>query len=68
MGKIVGIDLGTTTSALSYLNDMGSPQVVANTDGERIMPSAVYFADGQRIFTGKEAIRCRQDDAIRAVR
>lgn len=68
MGKIVGIDLGTTTSALSYLNDMGSPQVVANTDGERIMPSAVYFADGQRILTGKEAIRCRQDDATRAVR
>ena len=68
MGKIVGIDLGTTTSAISYLNDMGRPEVVANTDGERIMPSAVYFAEGQRILTGKEAIRSRQEDATRAVR
>lgn len=68
MGKIVGIDLGTTTSALSYLNNMGRPEVVANADGERIMPSAVYFADEQRILTGKEAIRSRQDDVTRAVR
>lgn len=68
MGKIVGIDLGTTTSALSYLNDIGRPEIVANADGERIMPSAVYFADDQRVLTGKEAIRSRQDNASRAIR
>lgn len=68
MGKVVGIDLGTTTSALSVLNDIGRPEIVANADGERIMPSAVYFAEEQRILTGKEAIRSRQDDASRAVR
>ncbi len=68
MGKIVGIDLGTTTSALSYLNDIGRPEVVANADGERIMPSAVYFADENRILTGKEAIRSRQEDTSKAVR
>ena len=68
MGKIVGIDLGTTMSALSYLNDMGRPEVVANADGERIMPSAVYFADSQRVLTGGEAIRSRHDDVTRACR
>jgi molecular chaperone DnaK len=68
MGKIVGIDLGTTTSALSYLNDIGRPEVVANADGERIMPSAVYFADEKRVLTGKEAIRSRQECVSRSVR
>lgn len=68
MGKIVGIDLGTTTSALSYLNELGHPEVVANADGERIMLSAVYFADENRVLTGVEAIRSRQEDASKAVR
>ena len=68
MGKIVGIDLGTTTSALSYLTDLGRPEIVANADGERIMPSAVYFASGDRVLTGEEAIRSRQEDASKAVR
>lgn len=68
MGKIVGIDLGTTTSALSYLNELGHPEVVANADGERIMPSAVFFADENRVLTGVEAIRSRQEDASKAVR
>ncbi len=68
MGRIVGIDLGTTMSALSYLNDIGKPEVVANADSERIMPSAVYFAEAQRILTGREAVRSRQADASRACR
>ena len=36
MANIVGIDLGTTFSALAILNAIGKPEIIPNTDGERI--------------------------------
>lgn len=42
----VGIDLGTTYSSLSYLNDYGEPEILSNAEGERLTPSAVFFDDG----------------------
>ncbi len=41
--KHVGIDLGTSTSALAYVQPDGSPAVVPNSDGERLTPSVVFF-------------------------
>jgi len=41
--KYVGIDLGTTTSGLSYVRSDGNPEIVPNADGERMTPSVVYF-------------------------
>ena len=41
--KYVGIDLGTTTSGLSYVRSDGNPEIVPNSDGERMTPSVVYF-------------------------
>jgi molecular chaperone DnaK len=43
MAKYVGIDLGTTLSGLAYLKSDGSPEIVPNSDGERLTPSVVYF-------------------------
>ncbi|MHC4423269.1 MAG: Hsp70 family protein [Planctomycetota bacterium] len=43
MANIVGIDLGTTFSALAILNSIGKPEIVPNADGERLTPSAVFF-------------------------
>ena len=43
MANIVGIDLGTTFSALSALNAIGKPEIVPNADGERLTPSAIFF-------------------------
>lgn len=42
MAKFVGIDLGTTYSAISVLDDLGKPEIVP-VDQDRIMPSVVYF-------------------------
>ncbi len=68
MAKIAGIDLGTTFSAISHLNDMGRPEVIPNVDGERIMHSAVYFSEGGKVQVGAEAIRSRYEDHSRSVR
>ena len=41
--RFVGIDLGTSTSALAYVRPDGNPEIVPNSDGERLTPSVVYF-------------------------
>lgn len=42
---VVGIDLGTTYSAISTLDERGQPQTLPNRDGEMLTPSAVLFAE-----------------------
>jgi molecular chaperone DnaK (HSP70) len=54
MPTFVGIDLGTTNSAVAYRNAYGRPEVVPNREGQNITPSVVYFgADPPAI--GQEA-------------
>lgn len=50
-GKTVGIDLGTTYSAIAHLNDDGEPTVVENADGSPITPSVVLL-DEDRVVVG----------------
>ena len=48
MGKIIGIDLGTTNSCVAFV-DNGEPQVIPNAEGSRTTPSVVSFSkDGER--------------------
>ena len=44
-GKIVGIDLGTTFSAIATLDDRGQPVTLPNRDGEMLTPSAIFLED-----------------------
>lgn len=46
MGRIVGIDLGTTFSAVAAVNSLGKPEIIPNREGERITPSVVLFQGG----------------------
>ncbi len=48
--KVVGIDLGTTFSAIAHIDDYGKPQIIPNAESERITPSVILFeASGEAI-------------------
>lgn len=53
----VGIDLGTTYSCISYLNEHGEPVTIPNQEGELTTPSAVMFEDNHEVIVGTEALR-----------
>ena len=54
MGKIIGIDLGTTNSAVAVM-EAGQPTVIANQEGARTTPSVVAFTK-----TGERLVAIRQ--------
>jgi molecular chaperone DnaK len=72
MAHIAGIDLGTTFSAISILNQMGRPEIVPNADGDRTTPSAVYFPleleKDEQVSVGVEAIHSRHENSERCIR
>jgi molecular chaperone DnaK len=47
--SLVGIDLGTTFSAIAALDDRGRPVTIPNRDGAMLTPSAVLIADGEAV-------------------
>jgi molecular chaperone DnaK len=73
MSNLVGIDLGTTFSAIAVLDEIGKPEIVPNADGERITPSVVHFPeeeDGKSLVgdIAKKALVYRADRVIQCVK
>ena len=56
MGKIIGIDLGTTNSCVAVMEN-GKPKVIENSEGNRTTPSIIAYQDGGEILTGAPAKR-----------
>ena len=56
MGKIIGIDLGTTNSCVAIMEG-GKPKVIENSEGARTTPSIVAYADNDEILVGATAKR-----------
>ena len=56
MGRIIGIDLGTTNSCLAIM-DGKNAKVIENAEGHRTTPSVVAYADGGEILVGQSAKR-----------
>ena len=56
MGKIIGIDLGTTNSVVAVMEG-GEPTVITSAEGARITPSVVGFAKSGERLVGQVAKR-----------
>ncbi|MEN6348521.1 MAG: molecular chaperone DnaK [Syntrophomonas sp.] len=56
MGKVVGIDLGTTNSVIAVMEG-GEPTVITNAEGERLTPSVIGFSKSNERLVGRVARR-----------
>lgn len=65
--RIYGIDLGTTYSCISYVDEWGKPVVVPNFEGDLTTPSVVHFESADNIVVGKEAKNASKVDPDRVV-
>jgi len=68
--RVYGIDLGTTYSAIAYVDEHGKPVIVPNQESERITPSVVLF-DGESIIVGntaKESAKVEPDRVVSRIK
>jgi molecular chaperone DnaK len=69
MAKIVGIDLGTTRSAVASVED-GEPKILENSEGERVTPSIVGFDDGERLVgkPAKNQLLTNEENTVKSIK
>ena len=54
---VLGIDLGTTFSAMAVVNNYGKPEIITNAEGFATTPSVVHFYDNDACVVGEEAVK-----------
>ncbi|HBT51066.1 MAG TPA: molecular chaperone DnaK [Petrotoga sp.] len=68
---VVGIDLGTTNSAVAWVKPDGNPEVIPNSEGKRTTPSIVSFTKDGQILVGEPAKRqaiLNSDRTVRSIK
>ena len=65
--RVVGIDLGTTNSAVAIVGDTGKAEIITSAEGNRLVPSVVYFGpDGPIVGEAAKALQEAGDQNIAA--
>ena len=64
MTRTIGIDLGTTYSAVAYINEVGKPEILQNSDGRNTTPSVVFLQDDAPLVgeAAKNSIQMAPED------
>src|SRR5688572_31440646 len=65
---VLGIDLGTTFSAMAVVNRFGKPEIVMNAEGRPTTPSVLHFYDEDACVVGEEAVKMVVIDPANVVR
>jgi molecular chaperone DnaK (HSP70) len=65
--RIYGIDLGTTYSAIAFVNEHGKAEIITNSDNERVTPSVVFFESEDNVIVGKIAKESAKTDPDKVV-
>ncbi|HKS48324.1 MAG TPA: Hsp70 family protein [Amycolatopsis sp.] len=69
--RVFGIDLGTTYSAIAYVDETGRPTVCRNTDNLETIPSVVYFENESNVVVGsvaKESVATEPDRVVSLIK
>ena len=56
MSKVIGIDLGTTFSAIASLDDMGNPEVIPSIEENRKITASAIYVNGSNVIVGDKAL------------
>jgi molecular chaperone DnaK len=66
MGRVIGIDLGTTNSCVAAVDERGTARVLVSAEGERTIPSTVSFTD-DNVLVGIPALRQQVTNPTRTI-
>ena len=67
MTKVIGIDLGTTFSAIASLDDLGNPEVLASIEDNRKITASAIYIDGKNVIVGDKALNYIKDEPKKVI-
>ena len=67
MSKVIGIDLGTTFSAIASLDDLGNPEVLASIEDNRKITASVIYIEGKNVIVGDKALNYIKDEPKKVI-
>ncbi len=67
MSKVIGIDLGTTFSAIASLDDLGNPEVLASIEDNRKITASAIYINGNNVTVGDKALNHIKEESKKVV-
>ncbi len=67
MSKVIGIDLGTTFSAIASLDDMGNPEVLPSLDENRKITASAIYVNDKKVIVGDKALNFLANEPTKVI-